>query len=349
MKTDIFARNKLALQELCLAHKIPKFRASQIIDWLYAKQVVEFAEMKNLGRETIQILQEQFTNSFLSIRCLKELTASSGNTSKVVLAFADGETCESVCMRHNYGNSICVSSQIGCAVGCKFCASGLGGFKRNLTAGEMLAQVMYFAKQLKANGERVSHVVIMGSGEPLLNYENVLEFIRLLHDPELFNISYRNITLSTSGIIPGIKRLQTESLPINLAISLHASEQEKRTTIMPINASYCLHEVVECAGRYAQNTKRQVTYEYIMLAAVNDSLEDAAKLVSLLRGQLACVNLIPANNVQEYGLQKSPLTQVKAFQEYLQKNNIPVTIRKEMGADINAACGQLRNKIEELE
>ena len=166
------------------------------------------------------------------------------------------------------------------------------------------------------------------------------------------NVLYRDITAINARISSGqfnTSSLQTESLPINLAISLHASEQEKRTTIMPINASYCLHEVVECAGRYAQNTKRQVTYEYIMLAAVNDSLEDAAKLVSLLRGQLACVNLIPANNVQEYGLQKSPLTQVKAFQEYLQKNNIPVTIRKEMGADINAACGQLRNKIEELE
>lgn len=344
MKKDIFAKDKVSLQNLFIEQRIAKFRASQVIDWLYNKQIFSFAEMKNLGAQTISLLEENFENSFLQIKCLEELTASNGSTSKVLLAFADGETCESVCMRHNYGNSICVSSQVGCAIGCKFCASGLGGFKRNLTAAEMLAQVMYFAKQLKVAGQRVSHIVIMGSGEPLLNYENVLEFMKLAHDPELLNISYRNITLSTSGIIPGIKRLQTENLPINLAISLHASEHEKRTAIMPINSSCPMVEVINQAGRYAEVTKRQITYEYIVLAGFNDSLEDAERLVKLLRGQLACVNLIPANNVQEYGLQKSSLTQVKAFEDYLQKNKIPVTIRKEMGADINAACGQLRNK-----
>lgn len=344
MKKDIFAKDKVGLQKLFVEQGIAKFRASQVIDWLYNKQIFSFAEMKNLGAQTIGLLEDNFENSFLQIKCLEELTASNGSTSKVLLAFADGETCESVCMRHNYGNSICVSSQVGCAIGCKFCASGLGGFKRNLTAAEMLAQVMYFAKQLKVTGQRVSHIVIMGSGEPLLNYENVIEFMKLAHDPELLNISYRNITLSTSGIIPGIKRLQTENLPINLAISLHASEHEKRTAIMPINSSYPMVDVINQAGRYAEATKRQITYEYIMLAEFNDSLEDAERLVKLLRGQLACVNLIPANNVQEYGLRKSSLTQVKAFEEYLQKNKIPVTIRKEMGADINAACGQLRNK-----
>lgn len=344
MKKDIFAKDKVSLQNLFIEQGLAKFRASQVIDWLYNKQIFSFAEMKNLGAQTIGLLEDNFENSFLQIKCLEELTASNGSTSKVLLAFADGETCESVCMRHNYGNSICVSSQVGCAIGCKFCASGLGGFKRNLTAAEMLAQVMYFAKQLKVTGQRVSHIVIMGSGEPLLNYENVIEFMKLAHDPELLNISYRNITLSTSGIIPGIKRLQTENLPINLAISLHASEHEKRTAIMPINSSYPMVEVINQVGRYAEATKRQITYEYIMLAGFNDSLEDAERLVKLLRGQLACVNLIPANNVQEYGLQKSSLTQVKAFEDYLQKNKIPVTIRKEMGADINAACGQLRNK-----
>ena len=349
MKIDVFAKNKIQLQVLCQEQKIPKFRASQILGWLYTKLVFDFKQMKNLGGDTINVLQEQFENSFLNCKALNEITSSNGKTSKVLLSFADGQTCESVCMRHNYGNSICVSSQVGCAVGCKFCASGLGGFKRDLTAAEMLAQVIYFAKQLASQEQRVSHIVIMGSGEPLLNYDNVLEFMKLVHDPEILNISYRNITLSTAGIIPGIKRLQTENLPINLAISLHASEQEKRSSLMPINVTYPLQEVVKSAGQYANFTKRQVTYEYIMLANINDSLEDAENLVKLLRGQLACVNLIPANNVQEYGLQKSPLTQVKAFQEYLQKSNIPVTIRKEMGADINAACGQLRNKNEALE
>lgn len=341
---DIFAKPLSELEQIFTAENIKPFRARQVYDWLYDKQVFEFAQMKNLGAATTQLLEEKFTILMQRINILQCLESRDKNTCKTLLEFADKNTCETVLMRHDYGNSICVSSQIGCAMACKFCASGLLGFVRNLTAGEMLAQVMYYAKRLAPQGQRVSHVVIMGSGEPLLNYENVLEFIRLLHDQKICNISYRNITLSTSGIVPNIKRLMNEGLPINLAISLHAVDNTKRSGIMPINNKYPLEQLLAQTKEYANVTKRQVTYEYVMIKDVNDTKNDAENLVRLLRGHLAHVNLIPINTVTEHGQKQSEQERINSFCEYLQKNNTPVTIRKEMGADINAACGQLRNQ-----
>lgn len=344
MKIDLFGLPLEAVETLLVAHKIPKFRAKQIYNWLYTRHVHEFSGMKNLGASTIAALEAEFCISVNQIKPINKLVSKDGNTQKVLLEFVDGQTCECVLMRHNYGNSVCVSSQIGCAIGCKFCASGLNGFVRNLSTAEMLAQVEFFAAQLAADGERISHIVIMGSGEPLLNYDNVLGFINMAHNPEVLNISYRNITLSTSGIVPGIEKLQQENLPINLAISLHAPNDTKRSEIMPINNTYPLNALIYATRKYARATKRQITYEYVLIQDFNDSIEDAQELSELLRGHIASVNLIPVNSVQEHGNKQSAKAKINNFLEYLQKNNTPATIRKEMGADINAACGQLRNK-----
>lgn len=344
MKIDIFGLTLSELQELLVERSIPKFRAKQIYDWLYAKHIVDFAAMKNLGMATIKKLQEHFYIAPQQIKPVKQLVSKDGKTQKVLLEFADGESCESVLMRHSYGNSVCVSSQIGCAMACKFCASGLHGFIRNLTAAEMLAQVSFFAAQVAKDGGRISHIVIMGSGEPLLNYDNVLKFIHLAHDPQVFNISYRNITLSTSGIVPNIELLQQEELPINLAISLHAASDAKRREIMPINDKYNLETLISATRAYAHSSKRQITYEYVLIKDFNDSAEDAKALSTLLKGHIASVNLIPVNSVREHGREQSERLRINNFLECLQKNGTTATIRKEMGADIDAACGQLRNK-----
>lgn len=344
MKIDIFGLALAELQALLEQHNIPKFRAKQIYHWLYTKHVWDFAAMKNLGANVIDKLQSGFYVSAQQIKVQQQLKSRDGRTQKFLLEFADGESCECVLMQHNYGNSVCVSSQIGCAMACKFCASGLHGFSRNLSAAEMLAQISFLAAQLDKAGGRISHIVIMGSGEPLLNYDAVLKFIHLAHDPELLNISYRNITLSTAGIVPNITRLQQENLPINLAISLHAATDSKRSEIMPINEQYPLSELLRATRAYAQSSKRQITYEYVLIKDFNDSQEAANELSALLRGHIASVNLIPVNTVREHGQQQSERSSINNFLECLQKNGTTATIRKEMGADINAACGQLRNK-----
>lgn len=344
MKIDIFGLTLSELETVLIEQKIAKFRAKQIYDWLYAKHVHDFTDMKNLGVDTINQLQENFYISAQLFKTVRQLKSADRRTQKVLLEFADGESCESVLMRHNYGNSVCVSSQVGCAMACKFCASGLNGFVRNLSVAEMLAQVSFFAAQVAKDGGRISHVVIMGSGEPLLNYDNVLGFMHLVHDPKVFNISYRNITLSTAGIVPNINKLQLEELPINLAISLHAANNAKRSEIMPINDTYNLNSLLTATRAYAQSSKRQVTYEYVLIKDFNDSAEHAKELSALLRGHIASVNLIPVNTVIEHGCEQSERVNINNFLECLQKNGTTATIRKEMGTDINAACGQLRNK-----
>ena len=344
MKIDIFGLTLEELEITLIERSIPKFRAKQIYNWLYDKHVTEFTQMKNLGADAVNKLQENFFISTQTIKPIKKLVSADGKTQKVLFEFDGGDTCEAVLMRHSYGNSVCVSSQIGCAMACKFCASGLHGFIRNLSTAEMLAQVYFFAAQLAQADARISHIVIMGSGEPLLNYDNVLKFMRLAHDPKVLNISYRNITLSTSGIVPAIERLKEEDLPINLAISLHAANDKKRSEIMPINDKYNLKALLAATRSYARSSKRQITYEYVLIKDFNDSSEDANELSALLKGHIASVNLIPVNTVREHGREQSERLRINNFLECLQKNGTTATIRKEMGADIDAACGQLRNK-----
>ncbi|MFC2741461.1 MAG: 23S rRNA (adenine(2503)-C(2))-methyltransferase RlmN, partial [Selenomonas sp.] len=272
------------------------------------------------------------------------LDAADGRTSKFLLAFSDGAAVEAVLMRQPYGNSICISTQAGCNMGCSFCASTLHGLARDLTAGEMLAEVLFIEEMLKSQGGKVDTMVLMGSGEPLMNYENVVDFLRLLHEEYVLNISYRSITLSTSGIVPAIDRLAEEGMPLTLSISLHAPREELRSELMPINRKYPLSDVVAAGKRYAEKTGRRVTYEYILIRDVNDGEREARELAELLEGQLASVNLIPINPVKERGFERPSEERTAAFCRALTRRHITATVRREMGADIQAACGQLRNR-----
>ena len=322
--------------------KVPSYRAKQIAEWMYQKGAKSFAEMTNLPKRLREELSIELSISCAQIRDRQD--SSDGRTSKFLLEFVDGTAVETVLMRQPYGNSICVSTQAGCNMGCVFCASTLHGMVRNLTAGEILAQAVFINDLLRPEGGKVDTMVIMGSGEPLMNYEAVLAFIRLIHEPYTLYMGYRNITLSTSGIVPNIYRLADEGLPITLSISLHAPNQELRSELMPINRKYALADVVAAGRAYANQTKRRVTYEYILIADVNDREKEAAELCSLLRGQLASVNLIPINPVLERNLQRPSQERIDAFASYLEQHHLTVTVRREMGRDIQAACGQLRNK-----
>jgi 23S rRNA (adenine2503-C2)-methyltransferase len=263
---------------------------------------------------------------------------------KFLLALKDEAAIETVLMRQPYGNSVCVSTQVGCNMGCLFCASNLQGMIRNLTAGEILSEVLFINNYLKEDGGKVNTIVIMGSGEPLANYDNVLKFIRLCHEDYSLGLSYRNITLSTCGLVPGIERLVQEKIPINLSISLHAPNDEIRSQIMPVNRTFSVSKVMAAGNLYAKETGRRVTYEYTLIKGINDSTENALELASNLAGQLASVNLIPVNPVPERQLLRPDITAILNFEQVLKRRSINVTVRREMGADIQAACGQLRNK-----
>lgn len=341
-RENIFGRTLAELTELVAAMGLPGFRGRQLAEWLYKKSAVDFATMQNLPLE----LRRRLAEGYVIDRAAQvdRLDAGDGRTSKFLLGFSDGAGVESVLMRQPYGNSICVSSQVGCNMGCRFCASTLHGMVRSLTAGEMLAQTFYINDLLKAEGGRVDTVVIMGSGEPLTNYDNVLGYIRMLHEDYCLGMSYRSITLSTSGIVPNIYRLAEEGLPINLSISLHAPEQELRSQLMPINEKYPLTEVVRAGDAYGKRTRRRVTYEYILIDGVNDNRQQAKELAALLQEQLASVNLIPINPVAERNWHRPSPARIEFFEKYLSDHHINVTVRREMGSDIQAACGQLRNK-----
>ena len=323
--------------------KMEKFRAAQIAEWMYKRGITAFADMTNLPLAHRRLLQ-QHCSTWIAHNQAEQHSAD-GRTSKYLLAFPDGQAIETVLMRQAYGNSVCVSTQIGCAMGCLFCASTLGGMVRNLTGGEMLYQVMHINRQLAVAEQKVDTVVLMGSGEPLLNYEEVIRFIRLCHEPYILGLSYRNFTLSTSGIVPAIDRLARENLPINLAISLHAPNDALRTAIMPVNKLYPLAAVLAAADRYATQSGRRVTYEYTLIANMNDQESHARELAGLLTGRLANVNLIPVNPIPEKGLGRPTLTAIARFERILGGAGLTVTVRKEMGADILAACGQLRKVI----
>ena len=328
------------------ALNLPSYRAKQIRRWLYERGVTSFAMMTDLPKELRAALAAEFVIDRGDVKA--ELNSQDGLTTKFLLSFSDGEAVETVCMRHNYGHGICVSSQAGCNMGCAFCASTLNGLRRDLTVGEMMAQVVLVDNFLRVKNSSASrqldNLVIMGSGEPLNNYANVLKFIRLLGDKTGLNFGYRRITLSTSGIVPRIYDLSKEKLPLNLSVSLHAPTDELRSRLMPVNNRYPLSELIPAADYYAKKTGRRVTYEYILIDGVNDRPTDAAALVKLIAAQCAAVNVIPINPVPERGFKRPSSKKANAFAAYLNSHHVPTTIRKEMGADIAAACGQLRNK-----
>ena len=339
---NIFGLNLEQLSEVLQPLKLPKFRAKQIIEWIYLKHATSFEEMTNLSKDLREKLKAEFTIQ-LATSC-DRLDSSDKKTTKFLLNFADGTGVETVLMRQSYGNSICVSSQAGCNMGCTFCASTLHGMARNLSTGEILAQAMFIQKLLNESSEQINNIVIMGSGEPMLNYDSVINFIRLVHEPYCLNIGYRNITVSTSGIVPQMMKLAEENIPITLSLSLHAPNDELRTSLMPINKRYPLKEVIPACVNYAKKTKRRITYEYILIDKYNDNLAEAKELIALLKGQLANVNLIPINSVKERNYNRPSPARIKAFAKYLNDHHITATIRQEMGTDIQAACGQLRNK-----
>lgn len=322
--------------------KVPAYRAKQLVEWMYRKGARSFAAMTNLPLAMRNTLEKSFTID--RARLLVRWDSNDGVTTKFLLGFSDNVAIEAVLMRQSYGNSVCISTQAGCAMGCAFCASTLHGVVRDLTGGEMADEVLFIEEILRRTGEKVDTVVLMGSGEPLLNYDNVIRFLRLLHEKYCLNFGYRNITLSTSGIVPQIERLARENIPLTLSISLHAPNDEIRSRLMPVNRRYPVRQVTEAGRAYAMTTKRRITYEYLLIAEVNDREEDARELAQLLAGQLAGVNLIPLNPVRERKWKRSSETRITRFAKALTSRHITVTVRKEMGADIQAACGQLRNQ-----
>ena len=341
---DIFGMELKELEKVFVELGLKKFRAKQVFQWLYQKSVFDFSSMHNLSKNDIEVLQANCTILPHEIVILREQNSSDGMTSKLLLGMPGGDSVETVLMHHDYGYSVCVSSQVGCDMHCAFCASGLKGAVRNLTKAEIVAQVYLFNERLREANAMVSRVVVMGSGEPMLNFENVIGALDFLHDEAVSHMSYRNMTISTCGIIPGIKRLAEQGKPINLAISLHAVRNELRTSLMPVNKGFNFVDVIAEAEAYSEAGGRQVTYEYILLKDKNDSVQDAELLANFLRYKHATVNLIPANPVPEQGFERPSKATIERFLKALTKQRINATVRKEMGKDIDAACGQLRRK-----
>ena len=339
---NLFGLPVAMIDARCASLDIPAYRAKQIAAWMYRKGAKSFDEMTDLPKRLRADLARSF--SVVRAKCVERWDSADGKTSKYLLEFSDGVAVETVLMRQPYGNSVCISTQAGCAMGCAFCASTLHGVARNLTAGEMLDEVLFIDEILRGEGKKADTMVLMGSGEPMMNYDNVLAFLRLVHEPYCLHMGYRNITVSTSGIVPGVERLAGEGIPVTLSISLHAPDDELRTTLMPINRKYGVREVVAAGGAYAEKTKRRVTYEYILIRGVNDGERQAKTLAALLRGQLANVNLIPINPVVERNWARPTAEEIQQFCRALERLHIAATVRQEMGADIQAACGQLRNR-----
>ena len=312
------------------------FRAKQVFSWIY-KNIWNFDDMKNLPKSLVEKLKGNFYIGIPEV--VEKYESTLDGTQKLLLAFDDGNIIESVIMKYKHGNSICISTQIGCRMGCKFCASTLEGRVRNLTAGEILSEVIIAQKVI---GERISNIVLMGSGEPLDNYENVTKFLDLVNADYGLNIGQRHITLSTCGIVPKIKELADLNLSITLAISLHAFSDEKRREIMPIANKYSIKEILEACDYYFEKTGRRITFEYSLVSGINDGKEDAKSLSKLLKGRQCHVNLIPVNEIKENTLKRPSKKTIEEFEKIVNENGIEVTVRREMGNDINAACGQLR-------
>lgn len=317
------------------------FRATQIFEWLYEKRVSAYEDMTNLSKNLRTKLEESFT--LTTLNTLIKQTSKDG-TIKFLFELKDGYSIETVLMRHDYGNSVCVTTQVGCRIGCTFCASTLGGLKRNLEAGEIVAQVVKVQQALDETNERVSSVVIMGIGEPFDNYDNMMGFLRIINHDKGLNIGARHITVSTSGIIPKIYKFADEKLQINFAISLHAPNTELRSKLMPINRAYKLPQLMEAVKYYVEKTGRRITFEYGLFGGENDQVEHALELAALIKDIKCHVNLIPVNYVPERDYVRTPREQIDLFEKTLKDQGINVTTRREQGHDIDAACGQLRAK-----
>ncbi|AKS37998.1 ribosomal RNA large subunit methyltransferase N [Anoxybacillus gonensis] len=341
MKPSIYSLRLEDLQSWVEQQGEKPFRATQIFEWLYKKRVTSFEEMTNIPKALRERLHEQFV--ITTLKTLVQQTSKDG-TMKFLFELHDGYSIETVLMRHDYGNSICVTTQVGCRIGCTFCASTLGGLKRNLQAGEIVAQVVKVQKALDETNERVSSIVVMGIGEPFDNYDELIKFLKIVNHPKGLHIGARHITVSTSGIIPKIYQFADENMQINFAISLHAPNTELRSKLMPINRAYKLPELMEAVRYYIEKTGRRVTFEYGLFGGVNDQIEHAEELAALIKGLKCHVNLIPVNYVPERNYVRTPREQIFAFEKTLKKHGINVTIRREQGHDIDAACGQLRAK-----
>ncbi|WP_026574837.1 23S rRNA (adenine(2503)-C(2))-methyltransferase RlmN [Bacillus sp. UNC438CL73TsuS30] len=340
-KTSIYSLQLHDLKEWLSENGEKPFRAEQIFDWLYKKRITSFEEMSNLSKGLRDKLDQHFVVT--TLKTVIQQTSSDG-TIKFLFELHDGYSIETVLMRHDYGNSVCVTTQVGCRIGCTFCASTLGGLKRHLEAGEIVAQVVNVQQALDETDERVSSVVIMGIGEPFDNYDNMLSFLKIINHDKGLNIGARHITVSTSGIIPKIYQFADEDMQINFAISLHAPNTELRSRLMPINKAYKLDDLMKAVRYYIDKTGRRISFEYGLFGSVNDSVEHAEELASLLKGIKCHVNLIPVNYVPERDYVRTPKNQIFAFEKTLKNRGINVTIRREHGHDIDAACGQLRAK-----
>lgn len=334
-KFNILSNTPEELVELVTSIGEKPFRAKQIFSWL-SKGVESFDEMKNIPSRLLKQLEEKYYIGLPEVVIEKK---STDGTIKCLYEFQDGARVEAVFMKYKYGNSLCISSQAGCRMGCKFCASTINGLERNLTSGEMLGEVL---RMVRLTGEDIRHIVIMGMGEPFDNYSEISRFLQLIHDPSGYGISYRNITVSTCGLIPYIDRFANDFPQVNLACSLHAPNDEIRTKLMPIASSYKYEELMNACKSYTEKTGRRITFEYSLISGVNDSVEDAEELAKHLRGWLAHVNLIPLNKVKERDFVASEDNSVIRFKKILDNRGIPVTVRRTLGADIDAACGQLR-------
>lgn len=336
---DIKSLTLTQLQEEMVTLGEQKFRAKQMYEWMHKKLARNYEDMSNISASLKEKCRQNYT--YTSLHMLKVQESGIDGTKKYLFELADGNVVESVWMKYKHGNSVCISSQVGCRMGCRFCASTLDGLERNLLPSEMLDQI--YAITLET-GERVSNVVVMGTGEPMDNYDNLLQFITLLTDENGLHISQRNLTVSTCGIVPKMRELADQKLQITLALSLHATTDEKRKKLMPIANRYSLEELMEVCAYYFEQTGRRLTFEYSLVRGVNDTKEDAEELVALIKNLNCHVNLIPVNPIKERDFVQSERHAVEAFRSRLEQQGITATVRREMGRDIDGACGQLRRK-----
>jgi 23S rRNA (adenine2503-C2)-methyltransferase len=341
MKQNLYSYTLEELENYFIEIGEQKFRAKQVFTWLYERRVSHISEMTNVSKSIRERLETDFDIHILK---LDTKQTSSDGTVKFLFELHDGHFIESVLMEHSYGYSVCVTTQVGCKMGCTFCASTLGGVERNLEAGEIVAQVVEIQKYLDVDKGRVSSIVIMGSGEPFDNFNNTMKFIAIINDEHTLNIGARHITVSTCGIVPRIIEFADMNLQVTLAISLHATTNAVRSTIMPVNRAYKLEKLIESIEYYNQVTNRRVSLEFGLLNGINDSEEEAKRLADLIRHLLCHVNLIPINYVIERGYEKPSQERIQNFVKILEREGINVTVRREKGSDIDAACGQLRAK-----
>lgn len=336
-KQDILKLSEKDLKDYFVLKKQPGFRAKQVYLWLHEKLVDSFDDMTNISKDMREMLKEDFYIEHLEL--VQRLVSNIDGTEKYLFKLWDGNVIESVLMRYKHGNSVCISTQVGCRMGCRFCASTIDGRARDLTSSEILKEV-YTIQNI--SGERVSNIVLMGSGEPMDNFRNVVDFVKQVSSENDLHISQRNITISTCGLVEKIRELADMKLGITLAISLHASDDKIRRELMPIANKYSIAEILDACRYYFEKTGRRVSFEYSLVASVNDTIEEADRLASLLKGMNCHVNLIPVNPIKERDYKRSDKKAVEAFRKHLEKKGINATVRREMGSDIQGACGQLR-------